>query len=65
MKKELYILEDLNKSLYQNGNYAGCKNNIFVSNTIPNDVKNYHQLCTMFGLTQLVKRPTCITSVNV
>ena len=61
LKKELYILGDFNINLYQNQNHTGCKNNTLVSATVSNDVKNYLEFCTMFGLTQLIKSPTRIT----
>ena len=59
MKKELYILRDFNINLYQN--HTGCKSNTLVSATVSNDVKNYLQFCTMFGITQIIKSPTRIT----
>ena len=45
--------------MYQN--YAECKSNTLVPATVSNDVKNYLQFCTMFGLTQIIKSPTRIT----
>ena len=58
LKKELYILGDLNINLYRN--HTGCKNNNLVSATASNNVKSYLQFCTMFGLTQIMKSPTRI-----
>ena len=61
LKKELYILSDFNKKLYQHQNHTGCKNNTLVSKAVSNDVKNYLQFCTMFGLSQIIKSPTRVT----
>lgn len=47
--------------LNQNQNYSGCKSNTFVSATVSNDNKNNLQFCRIFGLTQMIKSPTCIT----
>ena len=47
--------------MYQNQNHTGCKNNTLELTTVSNDVKNYLQFCTMFGLSQIIKSPTCIT----
>ena len=38
------------------------QNNTLVSTTVSNDVKNYLPICTMFGLSQIIKSPTHITS---
>ena len=43
LKKELYILGDFNRNLYQNQNHTGCKNNNLVSATVSNDVINFVQ----------------------
>ena len=61
MKKELYILCDFNRNLYENQNHAGCKNNTILSAAVSNDVKNYPQ---MFDLTQIIKSPTCLTCIS-
>ena len=45
--------------MYQN--HTGCKSNTLVSATVSNDVKDYLQFCTMFGITQIIKSPTRIT----
>ena len=60
LRKDLYILSDFNINLCQNQNHAGFKSNTLVSVTVSNDVKNYLQFCTVFGLTQIVKSPTRI-----
>ena len=62
--KETYILGDFNINLYRNGKYIICKNNTLVSRSVSNDVRNYHQFCTMFGLKQTTKSPTRITCRN-
>ena len=61
LKKELYILGDFNINLYQNQNHTGCKNINLVTATASTDVKSYLQLCTIFGLKQIIKSPTQIT----
>ena len=61
LKKELYVHGDFNINLYQDQNHTGCKSNTLVSATVSNDVKNYLQFCTMFGLTQIIKSPIRIT----
>ena len=53
LKKELYILGDFSINLYQNQNHTGCKNSKLLSAIVSNNVKNYLQFCTMFGLTQI------------
>ena len=65
LKKELYILGDFSINLYQNQNHTGCKNNNLVSTIVSNNVKNYLQFCTMFGLTQIIKCPTRITRSSI
>ena len=37
------------------------QNNILVSTTVSNDVKNDLQFCTVFGLTQIINSPTRVT----
>ena len=64
LTKEQYIPSDVN-TLYQNENYTGHKSNIFVSKAVPNDVKNYHNFCTIFGLTQIIKFPIRITCSSI
>ena len=61
LKKESYILGEFNINLCQSQNHARYKSiffcqrfsvsNILLSVTVSNDVKNYLQFCTMFGLT--------------
>ena len=62
--KETYILGDFNTNFYHNGKYIICKNNTLISRSVTNDARNYHQFCTMFGLTQMIKSPTRITCKN-
>ena len=52
--KKLYIFGDFNINVYQNQNNTRRKNNAFVS-TVSNDVKNYLQFFTMFGIKQITK----------
>ena len=35
--------------------------NILNNKSVPSDVKSYHELCTYFGLKQLIKVPTKVT----
>ena len=47
---ETYILGDFNIHMWQNGHYVFQKHNLLSCQSVPNDVKNYFDLCTMFGL---------------
>ena len=58
---ETYILHDFNINLWQNGHYVFQKHNFLSCLSVPNDVKNYFDFCTMFGLKQLIESPTRIT----
>ena len=58
---ETYILGDFNINLWQNGHYVFQKHNLLSCHSVPNDVKNYFNFCTMFGLKQLIESPTRIT----
>ena len=58
---ETYILGDFNKNLWQNGHYVFQKRNLLSCHSVSNDVKNYVDFCTMFGLKQLIESPTRIT----
>ena len=58
---ETYILGDFNKNLWQNSHYVFQKHNFLSCLSVPNDVKNYFDFCTMFGLKQLIESPTRIT----
>ena len=58
---ETYILGDFNINLWQNGHYVFQKHNLLSCHSVPNDVKNYFDFCTMFGLKQLIESPTRIT----
>ena len=51
-------------NIFINGKYIICKNNTLISRSVPNDARNYHQFCTMFGLKQIIKSPTRITCKN-
>ena len=53
-----YILGDLNINLWQNGHYVFQKHNLLSCHSVPNDVKNYFDFCTMFGLKQLIESLT-------
>ena len=52
---ETYILGNFNINLWQNGHYVFQKHNLLSSQSVPNDVKNYFDFCTMFGLKQLIE----------
>ena len=58
---ETYILGDFNINLWQNGHYVFQKHNLLSCQSVPSDVKNYFDFCTMFGLKQLIESPTRIT----
>ena len=57
LKKELLILGHFNKKL-ENESHARNKSYILESGAVSNNVKNYLQFCTMFGLTKIIKSPT-------
>ena len=59
--KESFILGDFNINIYQNNKYIVCDDNTIFSKFISSDIKNYHQFCTMHGLKQLIKSPTCVS----
>ena len=58
---EIYILGDFNINLWHNGHYVFQEHNLLSCHSVPNDVKNYFNFCTMFGLKQLIESPTRIT----
>ena len=62
--EETYILGDFNTNLYHNGKYITYKSNTLISRSVPNDARNYHQFCTIFGLKQIIKSATRITCRN-
>ena len=67
-KKEIYILDDSNISMYHNKRYTVRADNTISSKFLSHDVKNYHQFCTMHGLKQLIQSPTrvtCSTSTSI
>ena len=49
--KKNYTLLVTSNNLHENQDRAGYKNNNPVSATVSNDVLNYLQFCTVFGLT--------------
>ena len=55
---EINILGDFNISLWQNGHYVFQKHNFLSCLSVPNDVKNYFDFCTMFGIKHLTESPT-------
>ena len=62
LSKKHYAFALTSSSTYMKmKNHTGCKNNTLALETISNDVKNYAQFCTIFGLTQILKSPTRIT----
>ena len=58
---ETYILVDFNINLWQNGHYVFQKRNLLSCHSVSNDVKNYFDFCTVFGLKQLIESSTRIT----
>ena len=58
---ETYILGDFNINLWQNGHYVFQKRNLLSCHSVSNDVKNYFDFCTVFGLKQLIESSTRIT----
>ena len=47
--------------MWQNGHYVIQKHNLLSCQSVPNDVKNYLDICTIFGLKQLIENPILIT----
>ena len=45
-----YILGDLNKYLWQNGQYVFQNHNLLSCQSVQYYVKNYFDFCTIFGL---------------
>ena len=58
---ETYILGNFNINFSLNDSYIFSKRNMLNNKSIPSDVKTYYEFCTVFGLHQLMKVPTCIT----
>ena len=56
-----YVKFDFNINLWQNGHYVFQKHNFLSCLSVLNDVKNYFDFCTKFGLNQLTESPTRIT----
>ena len=61
INKETYILGDFNINLYLNNKYVFEKRSTIALDTIPYDVRKYHECCNVFNLKQLISCPTCIT----
>ena len=51
---KIYILDDFNISPYRNNSYIFQKNNLLQSQSIPSDIKEYCEFCTIFGVKCLV-----------
>ena len=47
--------------MYQNNKHIVRDDNTISSKFLSSDIKNYHQFCTVHGLKQLIKSPTCVT----
>ena len=58
---ETYFLGDLNINLWQSSHYVFKKHNLLSCQSVPNDVKNYSDFCTIFVLKQLIASPTRVT----
>ena len=61
ISNEIYILGDFNINLFLNDSYIFSQKSMLNSKSIPCDVKSYYEVCTFFGLHQLIKVPTRIT----
>ena len=62
INNEIYILGDFNINLYINDSYILAKKNILNNKSVPSNVKSYQELCTFFGLKQLIIVPTRVTT---
>ena len=58
---ETYILGDFKIHIWQNNHYVFQKHSLPSCHSVSNDVKNYFDFYTMFGLKQLIESPTQIT----
>ena len=58
---EIYIHGDFNINFYLNNTYMFQKNSLLQNQSIPSDIKKYHEFCAMFGLKQLIEVPTRVT----
>ena len=58
--REICFLGDFNINLFENGKYVLDKSSSNNKN-LHSFTKKYHEYCTLFGLKQLIKCPTCIT----
>ena len=59
---EIYLLGDFNINLFSKQKYTFHQTN---TQSMSHEVKNYFQLCSLYGLEQIIKSPTqvrCITS---
>ena len=59
--KESYILGDIDINMYQSNKYIVRGDRIISSKFLSDDIKKYHQFCTMHGLKYLIKPPTRLT----
>ena len=59
--REIYSLSDFNINLFENGKFVFHKSSIDNKN-LDSFTKKYHECCTLFGLKQLIKCATRITS---
>ena len=62
VNNQIYILGDFNINLYINDSYILAKKNILNNKSVPGDVKSYHELCTFFGLIQLIIVPKRVST---
>ena len=58
---KIYILGDFKVDLLENGHNVFQKHNLLSCQSVPSDIKNYFDFCTMFDLEQLIESPTQIT----
>ena len=59
-KKERYNLGDFNINMYHINRYIVPDDNNISSKFLSHDIKNYHQLCMIHGLKQLIQSPTWV-----
>ena len=62
-QKQIYILDDFNMNMYPNNGHIARDDNTISSKFLCYDLKNYHQLCTLPGLKQLIQSPTPVTCI--
>ena len=62
VNNETYIFGNFNINFYWSDSYILARKNFLNNKSVPSDGQNYHEFCTYFGLKQLTKVSTKVTS---